>query len=77
MIMIKLRKKTDTGIHDPAQGAPPKSLRLMSVGGAAKYAGVSATTIRRWVSNGELGMYRAGRQIRIDEADLIEFMKVS
>ena len=50
---------------------PQRSLRLMSVRGAAHYYGVSPQTVRRMIKSGKLKSYRVGRQIRIDEADLI------
>jgi excisionase family DNA binding protein len=49
----------------------PPSLKLISIRDAAEYAKVSTTTVRRWIKSGALRTYRAGRQIRIDEADLI------
>ena len=49
----------------------PRSLRLMSVRDAADYYGVSPQTVRRMIQSGKLKCYRVGRQIRIDEADLI------
>lgn len=49
-----------------------RSLKLMTVREAAEYAKVSEQTIRRWIKEGRLKVYRAGRQIRIDESDLIE-----
>lgn len=36
----------------------------------ADYAGVSTQSVRRWIKAGHLKIYRAGRQIRIDESDL-------
>lgn len=50
------------------------SLKLLSIQDAAKYADVSSTTVRRWVKAGDLRIYRAGRQIRINENDLIDFL---
>lgn len=53
---------------------PSRSLRLLSVRDAAAYAGVSATTVRRWIKEGKIKIYRAGAQIRINEDDLILFL---
>lgn len=47
-------------------GTVPRSLKLMSVQGAAQYAHVSTQTVRRAIKAGHLKIYRAGRQIRID-----------
>jgi excisionase family DNA binding protein len=52
----------------------PQPLRLLSVREAASYAKVSTQTVRRWIKAGHLKVYRAGRQLRIDEADLISFL---
>jgi excisionase family DNA binding protein len=49
-------------------------LRLLSVREAADYAKVSTQTARRWIKAGYLKVYRAGRQIRIDESDLVHFL---
>ena len=56
---------------EPAQGS--RSLTLLTVKDAAVYARVSEQTIRRWIMAG-LKIYRAGRQIRIDEQDLVGFI---
>ena len=50
-----------------------RSLTLLTVKDAAVYARVSEQTIRRWITAG-LKIYRAGRQIRIDEQDLVSFI---
>ena len=56
---------------EPALGS--RSLTLLTVKDAAVYARVSEQTIRRWITAG-LKIYRAGRQIRIDEQDLVGFI---
>jgi excisionase family DNA binding protein len=48
-----------------------RSLNLLSVKDAAAYAKVSTQTLRRLIKAGDLKIYRVGRQIRIDESDLI------
>lgn len=48
------------------EATPSRSLRLMSVRGAARYYGVSPQTGRRMIKSGKLKCYRVGRQIRID-----------
>jgi excisionase family DNA binding protein len=50
---------------------PPKRPILLTVQQAADFASISQQTVRRWIKAGHLKVYRAGRQIRIDEADLI------
>ena len=56
----------------PAPHVPP--MHLMSVQEAATYAKVSTQTIRRAIKAGELKAYRAGRQLRIDESDLVHWL---
>jgi excisionase family DNA binding protein len=53
---------------------PPRPLNLLSVKESAGYAKVSTQTIRRAIKSGHLQIYRAGKQIRIDETDLIKYL---
>ena len=48
--------------------------RFLTVKGAAHYALVSQSTIRRWIRDDGLPVYKAGRQIRINPRDLVKFM---
>jgi excisionase family DNA binding protein len=52
----------------PGEG---RTLKLLTPRQAAEYAGVSLSTVRRWIKSKALKIYRAGRQLRIDESDLI------
>jgi excisionase family DNA binding protein len=66
-----------TFVRKPATPArpvasPPKT--LMSVRDAANYCKVSPQTIRRAIKSGHLQIYRAGKQIRIYEPDLIKYL---
>ena len=63
-------RKSETKARPMA--SPPKS--LMSVRDAAKYCKVSTQTIRRAIKSGHLQIYRAGKQIRIYEPDLIKYL---
>jgi excisionase family DNA binding protein len=47
---------------------------LLTVLEAADYASVSTQTVRRWIRAGDLRILRAGRQIRIDESDLVAYL---
>lgn len=58
----------------PAERTPPRPLRLLSVRDAAAYAKVSTQTVRRLIKAGKLKTYRMGRQIRIDESDLVHYL---
>jgi excisionase family DNA binding protein len=63
----------EQGAPDRVRG-PPGPLKLLTVREAAEYAKVSIQTVRRWIKAGYIKTYRAGRQIRIDEPDLIRFL---
>lgn len=47
---------------------------LLTLREAIAFAKVSDPTIRRWIRTGVLRAYRAGRQVRIDKADLVRFL---
>jgi excisionase family DNA binding protein len=70
---ITITKKPSTPVE--RLGTVP-SLKLMSVQGAAQYAHVSTQTVRRAIKAGQLKIYRAGRQIRIDESDLVNYLSL-
>jgi excisionase family DNA binding protein len=71
-IKIMTAPRTPRRVVEPTGAAA--SLTLMSVKGAADYAKVSTQTVRRWIKSGSLKFYRGGRQIRIDESDLVNFL---
>jgi excisionase family DNA binding protein len=52
--------------------SPPQS--LLSVRDAADYFHVSQQTVRRMIKSGKFKVYRVGRQIRIDQDDLVNSM---
>jgi excisionase family DNA binding protein len=54
--------------------APTAPSELLSVQEAAGYAKVSTQTVRRWIKARNLKIYRAGRQLRIDKSDLVDFL---
>lgn len=68
--MMETNDLPESGEQTQARGG----LCLISIREAAAYAKVSATTVRRWIASGALKVYRAGRQIRINESDLIAFL---
>jgi excisionase family DNA binding protein len=57
--------------------APPVPEQLLSIKQAAAYTGVSQITVRRWIRDQHLPIYRAGRQIRIDKSTIVSFMRTS
>jgi excisionase family DNA binding protein len=57
------------------RAVPPRCLTLLTVQDAANYASVSKQTVRRWIRAGDLRILRAGRQIRIDESDLLAYLQ--
>jgi len=71
--MIRLKKK------GPARNAPAESeswrpTELLSVAQAAEFLGVAEITVRRWLKARLIPFRRAGKQIRIDRADLLGFL---
>ena len=72
---ITITKKPGAPV-ERAANMPPRSLKLMSVQDAAEYADVSTQTVRRAIKAGCLKIYRAGRQIRIDESDLVKYLSL-
>jgi excisionase family DNA binding protein len=52
----------------------PRPLNLRTIKESAEYCKVSTQTIRRAIKSGHLQIYRAGKQIRIDEADLLKYL---
>ncbi|WP_373047221.1 helix-turn-helix domain-containing protein [Vulgatibacter sp.] len=50
--------------------APPSRDGYLSVPAAAKYASVSAETIRDWIASGRLPRRKAGRHYRVSRDDL-------
>lgn len=63
--------KNDVSRNRNSRSGSGTILNLLSIRKAAEYAGVSTSTVRRWIKSGTLKTYRAGKQVRIDEADLI------
>ena len=53
-----------------------RPLKLLTIKEAAAFAKVSTQTVRRWIKAGLLKIYRAGRQIRIDESDLVNYLSL-
>ena len=49
-------------------------LNLLTLKEVAAYARVSISTVRRWVRDEGLPFYKAGRQKRIDENNLVRFL---
>jgi excisionase family DNA binding protein len=49
-------------------------LKLLTLKEVAAYARVSMSTVRRWVRDEGLPFYKAGRQKRVDETELVRFL---
>lgn len=71
MSRIRIIRKPAAPDQQPERAV--RTLKLRSVKESADYCKVSTQTIRRAIKSGHLQIYRAGRQIRIDEADLIQY----
>jgi excisionase family DNA binding protein len=55
--------------------ALPKSTRLFDIQEAARYTGVSATTLYKWVSQRKIPHIKMGRLVKFDPAKLDEWIK--
>jgi excisionase family DNA binding protein len=60
---------------DPATEGIPQ--RLLSIGAAAEYLGVSRATVERLVFRGELPMVKVGGSTRYDVEDLDGFIAIN
>jgi excisionase family DNA binding protein len=65
--------KISGNVAGPQTGPQPR-LNLLTLKEVAGYARVSISTVRRWVSDDGLPVYRAGRQKRVDEKELVKFL---
>jgi excisionase family DNA binding protein len=73
MSSIRITRRYGPPAHEVKIPAP-RPLELLSVKEAAHYTKVSTQTLRRAMKAGRLKFYRAGKQIRIDEDDLIRYL---
>ncbi len=48
---------------------------FLSVSGAAKFLGASRAGVRKWIAEGRLPRYRAGKAIRVRRGDLLAFLQ--
>lgn len=58
-----------------AGSLPSEMDDYLSTRAASKLADVKAGTIRRWISEGKLRPYHAGRHVRVRRGDLEAFLK--
>jgi excisionase family DNA binding protein len=63
------------GQQTPVSGGPLQ--RLLPVGSAAKYLGVSRATVERLVHRGDLATVKIGRSTRYDVEDLDGFIETN
>ena len=49
--------------------------RLLTIAEVAERLRVNPKTVRRWIAGGELAAYRVGRQWRITEDPLTQFLR--
>ena len=72
-ISMKLARRSGAA-GQVTQEIPPRPRAPRSVKESAAYYNVSTQTVRRLIKAGKLKTYRVGRQIRIDESDLVDCM---
>ena len=53
---------------------PPTVPRLLTISDVAELLKVSTRSVRRWIDARELPVYRLGRNVRISEAALRDFL---
>jgi excisionase family DNA binding protein len=53
----------------------PKSTRLFDIHQAARYTGMSVTTLYKWVSQRKIPHIKMGRLVKFDPAKLDEWIK--
>jgi excisionase family DNA binding protein len=71
---IKIERRGPAASGRCSEHTPPPPLNLLTIKDSAIYCKVSTQTIRRAIKSGHLQIYRAGKQIRIDEADLLKYL---
>jgi excisionase family DNA binding protein len=71
---IRRRPKPAVAAPEAAPKPRPRPRELLTVKEAAACAKVSTQTVRRWIKRGDLKIYRAGHQIRIDVFDLYAYI---
>lgn len=76
-----------TGAHDAIPGIEPEPVRrkstkrpepfprLLTVEEVAEICRTSVRTVRRWIADGELAVYRIGGRVLVSEEDLAAFIK--
>ncbi len=69
-----MKRKLDQVLEQQAKGRPSDDTYL-TVAKAAEKADVSPGTIRRWIREGKLVRYKAGRAVRVSRVDLEAFMR--
>jgi excisionase family DNA binding protein len=81
MPLVFTRKSQTPAVPPPTlkpligkEAAHSKKLELLTIKEAAVFAKVSTQTLRRAMKAGHIKFYRAGRQIRIDESDLVNYL---
>lgn len=72
---ILIRKAEHKPAAQEAAATAPPPATFMTIKAAAAYAGVSVSSIRRWIKAKRLNAYRAGKQIRLDPSDVVRFMR--
>ncbi|MCK9541326.1 MAG: helix-turn-helix domain-containing protein [Novosphingobium sp.] len=78
MINLKRRKAdrpASASFKSTIPPAIPMPVELMTVSQAAQFAQVSQPTIRRWIRCEGLAAYRSRGRVRIDKADVVQFLK--
>lgn len=70
------RQPTEKSSPEKVSDQTPASLpaQYLTIGQAALTLALSQSSIRRWITAGQLPHFRIGKQIRIDPRDLARFI---
>lgn len=70
LIVSVIRDEVRRAVNDAT-----KADEFMSTAAAAKAADVAPGTVRRWIKDGKLTRYTAGRELRISRANLEKLLR--
>lgn len=69
-----IRDEIRAALRDEVRKTPANAGEYLSVAKAAEIASIAPQTIRRWIGEGRLAGYNAGRVIRVRRSELESFL---
>jgi excisionase family DNA binding protein len=73
----KLLELIRAAVREELRGKVDAPAEYISTAEAARIAGVQQVTIRDWMERGRLKRYHAGRQLRVDRAELLALLSAA